>query len=118
MRSVRRLVPVLALLLGAVVFVQATDLVGCADEATLVVDSGTHQDVAGGAHPASVPGTSHDDVPTHDAALDCYCHVVFAPTGARVDAAVGRTATSADFAVFVAAPTSGTDDGLDPVPLA
>jgi hypothetical protein len=82
--TLRRLAPVLGMLMAVLVFAQVTDLAPCADEtpdrhasADYHVDALAPQ----GAHPVQMPGGNHDE--GHDDALaDCLCHVVFAPMAA------------------------------------
>lgn len=122
MSVLRSVLPTLAAFLVAVVFVQATDLVACADEAGGAREAGgVHVDAfAQGAHATTAPGDTHNEAPPHDdgPSADCYCHVVFAPTGAFSTVAVEPSSDRTDFAVFVASRPEVESQGLDPVPLA
>ncbi len=63
MRLLRRLLPLLCLVMGVCIGVQATDLLACGDEsASEATCADAHTDGGGEA--------------------DCYCHLVFVPTAA------------------------------------
>ena len=110
MAFVRRL-PLLAALLAAVVVVQTTDLVACADEAAAVehAESGTP-----GGSPTDGPHSEHG----HDGGLDadCLCHIVFASTAVPPRVAV-HSADRAPVAEWTETPPEVEPSGLDHVPL-
>jgi hypothetical protein len=124
MTLLRRVVPAIAALLVALVAVQSTDLVACADEVAIAAHAGdTHVDapLAPGAHQVPAPGGDHNDGPDHGhdgPTADCLCHVVFAPV-AFVPAVGARPTRSGEaLPAVVDTPPQVGPLGLDHVPLA
>jgi len=124
MTTFRRIAPLLSMLLVALVVVQTTDLVACADEAAAATHvDGYHVDgaVPAGAHPTPSPGGNHDEGRTHEEApgmADCLCHVVFAPTGFVPAVASSPAAEPAAYAGHLTLHGSAHAKPLDHVPLA
>ncbi|HIG75102.1 MAG TPA: hypothetical protein EYQ24_11145 [Bacteroidetes bacterium] len=115
----RRCVPVLAALLAGLILVQTTDLVSCADEATVAQHIEGHLDgAAGSGHPSPSPGGDHEDGDAHDApSADCLCHLVYAPTTVAPDAVALRTPVRARFATDADRPPLVEVEGPEHVPL-
>lgn len=122
MKPFRRLASLLSLVLMALIVVQTTDLVRCADEAEGVShEGGYHVDgvVVAGAHPAL--GGDHDDRAPHEEApgmADCLCHVTFTPTEVVPEVASAPAAPPIPFAPYLAHVASVEVRPLDHVPLA
>lgn len=121
MTHVRRLAPLLSLVLATLIGVQTTDLLACADEAA--GPDRTHVDgqAAATAHPTPAPGADHDDGVPHEetpGAADCLCHVVFTPTGHLPEVASAPVAPPPAYAPYRAYPVSAEPRPLDHVPLA
>lgn len=122
MAAFRRFVPVVAVLLAALVAVQTTDLIACADEATAASRTGGyHVDgMSAAGHPSPVPGSDHDDGAPHEEApglADCLCHVTFTPTGHLPEVASAPAADPTPFAPYAAHLVSVEAKPLDHVPL-
>jgi len=124
MTLLRRLAPFVSTLLVALVAVQTTDLVACADEAAAATHAdGYHVDGApmAGAHPAPAPGGDHDEGAPHEESpgmADCLCHVVFTRTERLPEVASAPAAEPAAYAAYVTPRGSAHAKPLDHVPLA
>ena len=121
MTAIRRSIPLLAVFLTALVIVQTTDLVACADEtATAEHEGGTHDDapLVQGGHPTPAPGDSHGDLDHEDSFADCLCHVVFTPVVAVPEMGERPASERARYARYAVTPPDVEPMGLDHVPLA
>lgn len=122
MTAFRRFAPIVAILLAALVAVQTTDIIACADEATPVGRTdGYHVDgkSAVGAHPSPVPGDDHDDGAPHEETpgiADCLCHVIFVPMTMPTEIGV-PAAMDFDYPGYLASSQEGNVRPPGPVPI-
>lgn len=133
MLALRRWVPAIAAALALIVAVQTTDLIACADEATVAppvhasggdalgVDAlGSEASGASGCADAcdlaeAPPSAPHGH---HEGAIDCLCHVAFAPTATSPTVGARPEPEALPPAASAVAPPEADLDGQEPVPLA
>lgn len=114
--SLRRVAPLLSILLGLVIVAQVTDLAPCADE-TEPHDVMHHE---GEASAVAIAASGPHSVPVSDAsdhrAADCLCHVAFTSTSVLPFIDV-FDASLAAFDGYVASSPERSGSGTDHVPL-